>query len=42
VYDDGGRSVTLHRVEYAVAATQAKMRALGLPALLSRRLQAGT
>jgi diadenosine tetraphosphatase ApaH/serine/threonine PP2A family protein phosphatase len=42
IYDDGGRSVTLHRVEYAVAATQAKMRARGLPPLLSRRLAAGT
>jgi diadenosine tetraphosphatase ApaH/serine/threonine PP2A family protein phosphatase len=42
MYDDGRRSVTLHRVEYAVAATQAKIRAHGLPALLSRRLAAGT
>jgi diadenosine tetraphosphatase ApaH/serine/threonine PP2A family protein phosphatase len=42
VYDDGARSVTLHRVEYAIAATQAKIRARGLPALLSRRLAAGT
>jgi diadenosine tetraphosphatase ApaH/serine/threonine PP2A family protein phosphatase len=42
IYDDEGRSITLHRVEYAVAATQAKMRARGLPALLSRRLAAGT
>jgi diadenosine tetraphosphatase ApaH/serine/threonine PP2A family protein phosphatase len=42
IYDTGGRSVTLHRVQYAVAATQAKMRARGLPALLWRRLAAGT
>lgn len=42
IYDDGGRTVTLHRVEYAIAATQAKMRTRGLPALLSRRLAAGT
>lgn len=42
LYDEGGRSVTLHRVEYPVAATQAKMRARGLPPLLSRRLAAGT
>jgi len=42
MYDGGGRGVTLHRVEYAVAATQAKMRARGLPPLLSRRLAAGT
>ncbi|HLW47601.1 MAG TPA: metallophosphoesterase family protein [bacterium] len=41
IYDDGGRSVTLHRVAYAVAATQAKMRARGLPPLLSSRLAAG-
>lgn len=42
VFDDAEMSVTLHRVAYPVAATQAKMTARGLPPLLSRRLSSGT
>lgn len=38
----GGPAVTLHRVRYDIAATQAKMRAQGLPALLARRLASGS
>jgi diadenosine tetraphosphatase ApaH/serine/threonine PP2A family protein phosphatase len=41
IFDDEGAGVTLHRVGYPVAATQAKMAARGLPPLLSRRLAAG-
>jgi diadenosine tetraphosphatase ApaH/serine/threonine PP2A family protein phosphatase len=41
IVDDEDLSVALHRVEYPVAATQAKMAERGLPALLSRRLAAG-
>jgi diadenosine tetraphosphatase ApaH/serine/threonine PP2A family protein phosphatase len=40
--DDGGAAVTLHRVGYPIAVTQAKVAARGLPPLLSRRLAAGT
>ena len=42
MFDDEAAVVTLHRVGYPVAATQAKMTARGLPPLLSRRLAAGT
>lgn len=45
VFDDGaggGRAVTLHRIGYDIAATQAKMAARGLPPLLARRLASGT
>jgi diadenosine tetraphosphatase ApaH/serine/threonine PP2A family protein phosphatase len=42
IFDDGVPGVTLHRVDYPIAATQAKMTARGLPPLLSRRLAAGT
>ena len=42
IFDDEAPSVTLHRVAYPIAATQAKMAARGLPPLLSRRLAAGT
>ena len=41
MFDDRGPAVTLHRVGYPVAATQAKMRSRGLPLLLARRLAAG-
>ncbi|HEV2283424.1 MAG TPA: metallophosphoesterase family protein [bacterium] len=42
IFDDEAAAVTLHRVDYPIAATQAKMAARGLPPLLSRRLAAGT
>ena len=42
VFDDEGGRVSLHRVRYPIAETQAKMAARGLPPLLSRRLAAGT
>jgi diadenosine tetraphosphatase ApaH/serine/threonine PP2A family protein phosphatase len=41
MFDDEAPRVTLHRVAYPIAATQAKMTARGLPPLLSRRLAAG-
>jgi len=41
VYDDEARTVTLHRLEYDIAATQKKMEAAGLPAWLIRRLSRG-
>ena len=40
-FDDVDMTVTLHRVAYPVAATQAKMTTRGLPPLLSRRLAVG-
>ena len=41
LYDDQARTVTWHRVEYDIAATQAKMQAAGLPSWLSDRLAVG-
>jgi diadenosine tetraphosphatase ApaH/serine/threonine PP2A family protein phosphatase len=41
LYDSDARAITLHRVEYDIAATQAKMRAAGLPASLADRLSYG-
>ncbi|HEV2357132.1 MAG TPA: metallophosphoesterase family protein [bacterium] len=42
IFDDDARTAALHRLAYPVAETQAKMMALGLPPVLSRRLAAGT
>lgn len=39
--DAGSRTVTLRRIRYSITATQEKMIARGLPALLARRLSAG-
>ncbi|OHD76557.1 MAG: hypothetical protein A2V99_16590 [Spirochaetes bacterium RBG_16_67_19] len=41
IYDDEARTVTVHRLEYDIAATQQKMAAAGLPAWLIRRLSRG-
>jgi len=41
VYDDGEETVTWHRAEYDIAATQQKMRAAGLDAWLIERLAIG-
>ncbi len=41
IYDDGRGRVELHRVDYDIAATQAKIRAAGLPDVLADRLQNG-
>lgn len=41
VYDDAAATVTLHRVEYDIAATQALMEAVGLPRPLIERLSVG-
>ena len=41
VYDGDARSVTLHRLEYDIAATQKKMEAAGLPRWLIYRLSIG-
>jgi predicted phosphodiesterase len=41
VYDDVERTVTVHRLEYDIAATQKKMEKAGLPAWLIRRLSRG-
>jgi diadenosine tetraphosphatase ApaH/serine/threonine PP2A family protein phosphatase len=41
VYDADARTVTLHRLEYDVAATQKKMEAAGLPRWLIYRLSIG-
>jgi predicted phosphodiesterase len=41
IYDDTERTVTVHRLEYDIAATQQKMEAAGLPAWLIRRLSRG-
>ncbi|MGQ9572045.1 MAG: metallophosphoesterase family protein [Dehalococcoidia bacterium] len=41
VYDSDARTVTLHRLEYDVAATQKKMEAAGLPLWLIHRLSIG-
>jgi diadenosine tetraphosphatase ApaH/serine/threonine PP2A family protein phosphatase len=41
VYDDEARTVTVHRLEYDIAATQQKMAAAGLPRWLIQRLSLG-
>ncbi len=41
IYDDVERTVTVHRLEYEIAATQKKMEKVGLPAWLVRRLSRG-
>lgn len=41
LYDEGAASVTWHRVEYDIAATQQKMRSARLPQWLSERLSMG-
>jgi diadenosine tetraphosphatase ApaH/serine/threonine PP2A family protein phosphatase len=41
LYDADARTITLHRVEYDIAATQQKMHAAGLPASLAERLALG-
>jgi len=41
VYDVDARTVTVHRLEYDIAATQQKMTGAGLPAWLIRRLSRG-
>lgn len=41
LYDDQAATVTWHRVEYDIAATQQKMRAARLPQWLSERLSMG-
>jgi diadenosine tetraphosphatase ApaH/serine/threonine PP2A family protein phosphatase len=40
-YDSDARTLTLHRVEYDIPTTQAKIRAAGLPASLADRLSFG-
>ncbi len=41
VYDGDARTVTLHRLEYDIVATQKKMEAAGLPRWLIYRLSIG-
>jgi len=41
LYDTEARTLTLHRVEYDIAATQEKMRTAGLPSWLAERLSFG-
>ena len=41
VYDSDARTVTLHRLEYEIAATQKKMEAAALPRWLIYRLSIG-
>ena len=41
IYDDRKQTVSLHRVEYDIPATQAKIRAAGLPEMDALRLAAG-
>jgi diadenosine tetraphosphatase ApaH/serine/threonine PP2A family protein phosphatase len=41
LYDSDDRTITLHRVEYDVTATQQKIRAADLPASLADRLAYG-
>ena len=41
VWDTDARTLTLHRVEYDLEATQEKMRQVGLPEMLWRRLALG-
>ena len=42
VYDSNDKSVTRYRVPYDIAATQAKIREVGLPERLAERLASGT
>jgi diadenosine tetraphosphatase ApaH/serine/threonine PP2A family protein phosphatase len=41
IYDDASRTLLFRRVEYDVAATQEKMRRVGLPSRLTERLAVG-
>lgn len=41
VYDDEAGAVELRRVEYGISVTQEKIHAVGLPAILARRLSFG-
>jgi predicted phosphodiesterase len=41
LYDDDARTVTFHRIEYDIPATQQAMEAAGLPSWLSERLAYG-
>ena len=41
LYDTEAQTLTLHRVEYDIAATQEKMRTAGLPSWLAERLSLG-
>jgi len=41
VYDGDARTITLHRLEYDIVATQKKMEAAGLPRWLIYRLSIG-
>ena len=41
LYDEGAATITWHRVEYDIAATQASIRAAGLPDMLAERLALG-
>jgi diadenosine tetraphosphatase ApaH/serine/threonine PP2A family protein phosphatase len=41
LFDTASRSITYYRVPYDAAAAAAKVRAAGLPAALSTRLQLG-
>jgi diadenosine tetraphosphatase ApaH/serine/threonine PP2A family protein phosphatase len=41
LYDTEAQTLTLHRVEYDIAATQEKMRTAGLPSWLAERLSFG-
>ena len=41
LYDSDAHTLTLHRVDYDIAATQQKIRAAGLPASLAERLTYG-
>ena len=41
LYDDAAATVTWHRVEYDIAATQQKIVDAGLAAFLAERLAAG-
>ena len=41
IYDTGSRTIRFRRLEYDVAAAQARIRAAGLPERLAARLEAG-
>ncbi len=41
LYDEGAATITWHRVDYDIAATQAKIHAAGLPSFLGERLATG-
>jgi len=41
IYDDAARTVTLRRVEYDIASTQARIREAGFPERLAERLALG-